>query len=406
VEVDYMDYLDLIEQLQVAADTKVVFLVIDGLGGLPLTPDGMTELEQAHTPNLDKLAVRSLCGLSTPIAPGIEPGSGPGHLSLFGYDPLVYEIGRGVLEALGIGFDLQPNDVAARGNFCTLDENGLVVDRRAGRIPTETNQRLVEKLRTIELPGVQTFVETVKEHRFVLVLRGEGLEDGLTETDPLVTGKPQLTVEARRAEAEPTAALVNRWLAKAHELLAGGHPANGCNLRGLAKDPGLPQMDEICGWRAGAIATYPMYRGVAKLIGMDVLATGDTIEDEVETLKGHWADYDFFFFHVKKTDSYGEDGNFPARVEVIEHVDHLLPDILALEPNVIVITGDHSTPAKLKSHSWHELPVLLWAEDMRPDNVTQFGERPCMLGGLGHIRHVDLLPLAMAYARRLKRYGA
>ncbi|MFN2131399.1 MAG: 2,3-bisphosphoglycerate-independent phosphoglycerate mutase [Anaerolineae bacterium] len=401
-----MDYLDLIRELHVDADTKVVLLVMDGLGGLPLTEDGMTELEQAHTPNLDKLAARSLCGLSTPVAPGIEPGSGPGHLSLFGYDPLEHEIGRGVLEALGIGFDLRPEDIAARGNFCTLDENGLVVDRRAGRIPTETNMRLVSKLRTISLPGVQTFVETVKEHRFVLVLRGEGLVDGLTETDPLVTGKPQLKVQALRPEAEPTAALFNRWMQEALKVLADEHPANGCNLRGLAKDPGLPQVGEICGWRAGAIATYPMYRGVAKLTGMDVLPTGDTIDDEVETLKEHWAEYDFFFFHVKKTDSYGEDGNFVAKVEVIEHVDHVLPDILALEPDVIIVTGDHSTPAKLKSHSWHELPVLFWAEDIRPDNVTQFGERPCMLGGLGHIRHVDLLPLAMAHARRLTRYGA
>lgn len=401
-----MDYLDLIRELHVDADTKVVLLVMDGLGGLPLTEDGMTELEQAHTPNLDKLAARSLCGLSMPVAPGIEPGSGPGHLSLFGYDPLEHEIGRGVLEALGIGFDLRPEDIAARGNFCTLDENGLVVDRRAGRIPTETNMRLVSKLRTISLPGVQTFVETVKEHRFVLVLRGEGLVDGLTETDPLVTGKPQLKVQALRPEAEPTAALFNRWMQEALKVLADEHPANGCNLRGLAKDPGLPQVGEICGWRAGAIATYPMYRGVAKLTGMDVLPTGDTIDDEVETLKEHWAEYDFFFFHVKKTDSYGEDGNFVAKVEVIEHVDHVLPDILALEPDVIIVTGDHSTPAKLKSHSWHELPVLFWAEDIRPDNVTQFGERPCMLGGLGHIRHVDLLPLAMAHARRLTRYGA
>ncbi|MFN2153727.1 MAG: 2,3-bisphosphoglycerate-independent phosphoglycerate mutase [Anaerolineae bacterium] len=401
-----MDYLDLIRELHVDADTKVVLLVMDGLGGLPLTEDGMTELEQAHTPNLDKLAARSLCGLSTPVAPGIEPGSGPGHLSLFGYDPLEHEIGRGVLEALGIGFDLRPEDIAARGNFCTLDENGLVVDRRAGRIPTETNMRLVSKLRTISLPGVQTFVETVKEHRFVLVLRGEGLVDGLTETDPLVTGKPQLEVQALRPEAEPTAALFNRWMQEALKVLADEHPANGCNLRGLAKDPGLPQVGEICGWRAGAIATYPMYRGVAKLTGMDVLPTGDTIDDEVETLKEHWAEYDFFFFHVKKTDSYGEDGNFVAKVEVIEHVDHVLPDILALEPDVIIVTGDHSTPAKLKSHSWHELPLLFWAEDIRPDNVTQFGERPCMLGGLGHIRHVDLLPLAMAHARRLTRYGA
>jgi 2,3-bisphosphoglycerate-independent phosphoglycerate mutase len=396
----------LMKELHVENESKVILLVMDGLGGLPLTPDGKTELEQAHTPNLDALAKRGLCGLSTPVAVGIEPGSGPGHLSLFGYDPLVYDIGRGVLEALGIGFDLQPDDIAARGNFCTLDENGLIADRRAGRIPTELNQQLVQKLRTIELPGVQTFVETVKEHRFVLVLRGEGLEDGLTETDPLETGKPPMPVRALRPEAEGTAALVNRWVAQAREILADEHPANGINLRGLAKDPGLPQMRDIYGWRAGAIATYPMYRGVAKLVGMDVLPTGETIEDEIETLREHWDGYDFFFVHVKKTDSFGEDGNFDARVEVIEHVDHVLPDILALEPDVVVITGDHSTPAKLKRHSFHELPALIWAEDMRPDDVIAFGERPCMHGGLGHIRHVDLLALAMAYADRLSRYGA
>ena len=401
-----MDYLDLMKKLHVESDTKVLLLVLDGLGGLPLTPDGETELEQAHTPNFDALAARGICGLSTPIAPGIEPGSGPGHLSLFGYDPLVHEIGRGVLEALGIGFDLQPDDVSARGNFCSLDENGLITDRRAGRIATEINARLVEKLRAIQLPGVETFVETVKEHRFVLILRGEGLQDGLTETDPLVTGKPRMPVRALRPEAEPTAALVNEWMAQASRILADERPANGCNLRGLAKDPGLPKMGELYGWKAGAIATYPMYRGVAKLVGMDVLPTGDTIEDEIETLRTHWDAHDFFFFHVKKTDSYGEDGNFDARVEVIEHVDHVLPDILALGPDVILVSGDHSTPAKLKSHSWHELPVLLWAKDIRPDRVTAFGERPCMQGGLGHTRHVDLLPLAMAYARRLKRYGA
>jgi 2,3-bisphosphoglycerate-independent phosphoglycerate mutase len=401
-----MDYLDLMKQLHTEANTKIVLLVMDGLGGLPLTPDGKTELELAHTPNLDDLARRGICGLSTAIAPGIEPGSGPGHLSLFGYDPLVYDIGRGVLEALGIGFDLQPDDLAARGNFCSLDENGLITDRRAGRIATEINVKLVEKLRQIELPGVTTFVETVKEHRFVLVLRGEGLVDGLTETDPLITGKPPMPVRALRPEAESTADLVNQWVSEARRVLADERPANGCNLRGLAKDPGLSKMGDLYGWKAGAIATYPMYRGVAKLVGMDVLPTGDTIESEVETLKEYWADYGFFFFHVKKTDSYGEDGNFDARVEVIEHVDHVLPDMLALEPDVIVVTGDHSTPAKLKRHSFHELPVLFWAADMRPDDVTAFGERPCMKGGLGHIRHVDLLPLAMAYGGRLKRYGA
>jgi 2,3-bisphosphoglycerate-independent phosphoglycerate mutase len=264
----------------------------------------------------------------------------------------------------------------------------------------------VEKLRAIELPGVQVFVEPVKEYRFVLVLRGEGLADGLTETDPQMTGKPPLPIEALRPEAEHTAALFNQWMVEARKILADEHPANGCNLRGLAQDPNLPKMADIYGWKAGAIATYPMYRGIAKLVGMDVLATGDTIEDEIETLKEHWDAYDFFFFHVKKTDSYGEDGNFDARVGVIEHVDHVLPDLLALKPDVLLVSGDHSTPAKLKSHSWHELPVLLWAEDVRPDGLTQFGERACMRGGLGHIRHVDLLPLAMAYGGRLAKYGA
>lgn len=305
-----MDYLDLMQELHIPSKSKVLLLVMDGLGGLPLTLDGKTELEQAHTPNLDALAARGICGLSTPVAPGITPGSGPAHLSLFGYDPLVHQIGRGVLEALGIGFDLHPNDIAARGNFCSLDKNGLITDRRAGRIPSEVGVRLVNKLQAIRLPGVEAFVEPVKEYRFALILRGEGLYDGLTETDPQVTGKPPLPVKALRPEAERAAALINQWMDQARQILADEHPANGCNLRGLARDPGLPKMSEVYGWKAGAIATYPMYRGVAKLVGMDVLPTGETIEDEVETLKQHWNAYDFFFFHVKKTDSFGEDGNF------------------------------------------------------------------------------------------------
>jgi 2,3-bisphosphoglycerate-independent phosphoglycerate mutase len=401
-----MDYLDLMKRLHIPNDSKVLLLVLDGLGGLPMTPEGQTALEAAHSPNLDALAAEGICGLSTAVAPGITPGSGPGHLGLFGYDSLTYEIGRGVLEALGIGFDLQPQDLAARGNFCTLDENGLIVDRRAGRIPSEVGAKVVEVLQQTSLPGYEVFVELVKEYRFMLVLRGEGLVDGLTETDPQRTGVAPLPVEALRPEAEATAALVNQWMAQARELLADQHPANGCNLRGLAKDPGLPKMGDIYGWKAGAIATYPMYRGVAKLVGMDVLPTGDTIASEVETLRKHWDAYEFFFFHVKKTDSYGEDGNFDGRVHVIEELDGLLPEIMSLKPDVVLVTGDHSTPAKLKSHSWHELPVLFWGDHVRRDAVTTFGERPCMAGGLGHIRHVDLLPLAMAYAERLIKYGA
>ncbi|MBO9369672.1 MAG: 2,3-bisphosphoglycerate-independent phosphoglycerate mutase [Chloroflexi bacterium] len=402
-----MDSLERIRELTVESRSKILLLVMDGLGGLPITPGGPTELEAAHTPNLDALAARSICGMSIPIAPGITPGSGPAHLALFGYDPFRYEIGRGVLEALGIGFDLQPQDIAARGNFCTLDpETGVITDRRAGRIPTEVGARLCAKLRAIQFPDVQVFVEPVKEYRFVLVLRGEGLEDGLTETDPQQVGKPPLPVYPTRPEAARTAELLNEWLAQARQLLADEYPANGCNLRGMAKDPGLPKMPDIYRMRCAAIATYPMYRGVAKLAGMDVLPTGETLEDQVETLKAHWSEYDFFFFHVKKTDSAGEDGDFQRKVEVIEHVDRLIPDILALGPDVIIVTGDHSTPALWKAHSWHELPVLLWSRYACPDDVTQFGERACMRGGLGHIRHVDLMPLAMAYAGRLTKFGA
>ncbi len=401
-----MNNLDLMRELAIEGKTKILLLVLDGVGGLPLTPEGPTELEAAHTPNLDALAARSICGMSMPVAPGIAPGSGPGHLALFGYDPLRYEIGRGVLEALGIGFDLQPNDLAARGNFCTLDAAGLITDRRAGRIPTEVCVRLCEKLRRIQLPGVETFVEPVKEYRFLLVLRGEGLYDGLTETDPQQVGKPPLPVQPLRPEAARAAELFNQWMAEARKLLADEYPANGCNLRGIARDPGLPKMPDIYKLRCGAIATYPMYRGVAKLVGMDVLPAGETIEDEVATLKQYWGEYDFFFFHVKKTDSRGEDGDFAGKVEVIEHFDALLPEILSVEPDVIIVTGDHSTPALWKAHSWHELPVLLWSRYIRPDGVKQFGERPCMAGGLGHIHHTDLLPLAMAHAGRLTKFGA
>ena len=405
--------LELMSRLSEEEKTKILMVVLDGLGGLPMTPEGPTELEAARTPNLDALAARSICGMSTAVAPGITPGSGPGHLSLFGYDPIKCLVKRGVLSALGIGFDLQPGDLAARGNFCSVDpETGEITDRRAGRIGSELGARLCEKLNEVQLDGVdRVFVEPVKEYRFALILRGEGLEDGLTDTDPQETGVPPLPVKATRPEAEETAELVNRWLKKARAVLAedaeeNDHPANSCNLRGLAKEPGLPKMREIYKLRCACIATYPMYKGVSKLAGMEVLSTGSTIEEEVATLKENWDDYDFFFFHVKKIDSRGEDGDFDAKAAVIEHFDAVLPDMLALEPDVVIVTGDHSTPALWKNHSWHELPVLLWSRYVRPDDTETFGERPCMRGGLGHIYHVDLMPLAMANAGRLEKYGA
>jgi 2,3-bisphosphoglycerate-independent phosphoglycerate mutase len=402
-----MKQMDVMKELHVPSDKKIVMLVLDGLGGLP-NRDNKTELEAAHTPNMDALSRDSICGLSIPISPGITPGSGPGHLGLFGYDPLEYQIGRGVLEALGIGLSLTPKSLAARGNFCSLDPvTGVITDRRAGRIPTEKCAHLVEKLSTInKIDDIGITVRPVKDYRFALILEGEGLEDGLTETDPQRTGLKPLKVEPLHPGAKKAADILNKWIEKAFALLKNDMPANGCTLRGIAKDPGLATYREVYGLTACAIATYPMYKGLARLVGMDVLDAGDTITTELNTLKANWESYDFFFFHVKKTDSAGEDGNFDAKVKVIEEVDAIIPEILALKPNVLIITGDHSTPAAQKSHSWHELPLLFYGDNIRVDAVTQFGERACMNGGLGHIRHVDIMPLAMAHADKLTKFGA
>jgi 2,3-bisphosphoglycerate-independent phosphoglycerate mutase len=402
---------ELMKALHMSAGTKIVQLVLDGLGGLPRELDGKTELEAARTPNLDALAARSQLGLAVPVAPGVTPGSGPAHLSLFGYDPLEYDVGRGVLSALGIGFDLHPEDVAARGNFCTIDEGGLITDRRAGRIPTEFNQKLVALLRDIELPDVHIFVETVKEYRFVLVLRptgGQTFEANILDTDPQKTGVPSLPARAEDEASESAAALVNDWIAAAREILKDHPPANSLNLRGLAKDPGLPKFGDVFGLKAAAIATYPMYKGVAKLVGMDVLpVAGETLEDEVDTLRAHWEQYDYFFFHVKKSDSAGEDGDFQRKASILEHVDAaVVPAILDMDPDVLVVTGDHSTPSELKSHSWHPVPTLLWSRYCLPDGVAEFGERACGRGSLGVFPATDELPLALGHALRLNKYGA
>jgi len=402
-----MNQIELMMELHVPSDKKIVLLIMDGLGGLPGS-GGQTELEAASKPNMDKLAKDSILGLSTPIAPGITPGSGPGHLGLFGYDPLGYQIGRGVLEALGIGMQLNTKSLAARGNFCTIDPaTGAITDRRAGRIPTSECVRLVQKLAAIDrLEDADVITRPVKDYRFVLVLEGDGLEDGLSETDPQKVGLKPLKINPLHDGATKSARILNAWVEKAFAILKDEPRANACTLRGIAKDPGLPSYAEVYGLKACAIATYPMYKGLARLVGMDVQEAGDTIEEEVATLKANWAKYDFFFFHVKKTDSAGEDGNFEAKVKVIENTDRIIPDILALKPDVFIITGDHATPSALKSHSWHALPILLYADNIMVDTCTRFGERACMQGGLGHIRHVDIMPLAMAHADKLTKFGA
>ncbi|HEC23993.1 MAG TPA: 2,3-bisphosphoglycerate-independent phosphoglycerate mutase [Chloroflexi bacterium] len=409
-----MANFDLMRQLATESGGKIILLVMDGLGGLPLEVDGPTELEAAVTPNLDRLAREGSTGLSIPIARGIEPGSGPGHLALFGYDPLTYEIGRGALEAAGIGLEVRVGDVAARGNFCTVDENGVIVDRRAGRIPTEKGAEACATLQEIELPGVEMIVREVKEHRFVLLLRGEGLSPALMDTDPGKTGVAPFPARpvpeaADDPAAQHTAELVNEFLAQAREKLRGHHPANMVTLRGFATDPALPQFKDVYKLTAACVAVYPMYKGVSRLIGMDIIETTahDEPLDEFNRVAATWDSHDFVFVHIKYTDSRGEDGKFDAKVAVIEQVDAALPALLDLNPDVLIVTGDHSTPAKLRSHSFHPVPTLIWAPatHMR-DNVTGFGERQCMGGALGQFPATDLMPLALAHARRLKRFGA
>ena len=397
---------DLIRELREDNPTKIVLLVADGLGGLPLEPGGKTELESARTPNLDALAREGVCGLSIPVLPGITPGSGPGHLGLFGYDPLEHRIGRGILEALGIHFDVGPRDVAARGNFCTVDDKGRITDRRAGRPTTERCQEMCRLLQQVRVPGVEVFVEPVREHRFVVVFRGEGLGDAVNDTDPQQTGLAPLPARGGDAASQKTAEAVNRFAAEAGRVLKGQAPTNMVTLRGLARYPRIDTLKDIYGLRAVAIAVYPMYKGLARLVGMDIADAGSTLGDQVEALRRLWDRYDFFFLHYKYTDSTGEDGNFAAKVEMIERLDAEVPKVRALNPDVLLVTGDHSTPSKLKSHSWHPVPVVLWARTCRPDAVTEFGESQCLRGGLGQLPAMYLLPLAMAHALRLGKYGA
>ena len=398
--------LDDLKALARPAQTKIVLLVLDGLGGLSRAGDGKTELEAARTPNLDRLAAQGNLGLADPVAPGITPGSGPGHLGLFGYDPLQYRIGRGVLEAVGIDLEMTERDLAARGNFCTVDARGVITDRRAGRIPTEACARLTPLLEKIGIPGLELIVRPVREHRFVVLFRGEGLEEGLSETDPQETGKPPLPVQAEAPQAKKAADIVNQFVAEARRVLAAEHPANMILLRGFSKYPRLPKLTEIYGVRAAVIAVYPMYRGLAKLAGMQAVKTGDTVADEFTSLESVYGDFDFFFVHVKKTDSAGEDGNFDKKVSIIEEVDAEIPRLLALRPDVVVVTGDHSTPAAFKAHSWHPVPVLLWSKWCRPDGAPRFTERECRYGNIGHVRAAELMPLIMAHAERLTKFGA
>lgn len=390
--------------------SKIVLFVWDGLGGIPITPGGKTELETARTPNADRLLAQGASGLLEPVYPGITPGSGPGHLGLFGYDPLEYQIGRGALEAVGIGFDFRTGDVAARLNFCTLGADGKITDRRAGRIPTEESKRVVEKLaRNVKkVDGVEVLWAPVKEHRALVVLRGEGLGDGLDDTDPQIEGVPPLDVRTNRDDAASarTAKIANKVLKAAMQAVADEKKANGILARGFAMRPNWPTMQERFGVRAAVVAGTPMYRGVAKLVGMETLDACNDVTKDVASMAAAWDRYDYFFIHFKSTDKAGEDGNFDGKVHYIEEADAAIPLIEKLGPDVLIVTADHSTPAAMKGHSWHPVPLLLWAKTARHDGLKKFCELSCRLGNLGLQPSRYLMPLALAHAGRLAKFGA
>ena len=402
--------LELMRSLAQKTESRIVLLVMDGVGDIPAVDlGGLTPLEAARTPNLDRLAPRAALGLIDPVMPGVTPGSGPGHTALFGYDPLAHLVGRGVLEGLGIGFEFTSSDVAARFNFATVDGRGLLVDRRAGRIASGEAAALCARLEDAipSLDGVEVIVRPVKEHRGVVVFRGEGLGASLPDTDPQALGVPPLAPRGLDAASDRTARAAAGFLGRASEVLRSEPKANAVLLRGFSRYDPLPSFSDVFRLDAAAIAVYPMYRGLARLAGMQVLDAGSTLADQAAALGHAWSRHDYFFVHVKKTDSCGEDGNAKGKVEVVEEVDRVLvPAILDLAPDVLAITADHSTPCALKSHSFHPVPLLLWSSTVRPDSIPRFTERDCARGGLGRLPGKHLMPLMMGYAGKLRKYGA
>ena len=402
----------LYSELTLKTKSKLVLLVLDGLGDLAVAQNGfMTPLEAAVTPNLDAIAKTGAQGRMIPVAPGITPGSGPGHLALFGYDPLEFQVGRGVIEALGLGLELQAGDVAARANFCTLDAKGIVTDRRAGRIETEVCEELCELLasKVKKVGDAEVIIKAGKGHRFVVIFRGPGLEGPLTDADPHHEGAPIPVVEpvdAKSAKAIKAAGLIKEFYKLALPVIAHKNPANGFLMRGIAHQPHIPTFEQRYQLKPGCIAVYPMYKGLAQLVGMTKLEGPQTIAQQFERYIKEYDNYDYFFIHYKYTDMYGEDGNFEAKKKAIEELDAALPILMKKKPDVLAITGDHSTPCPMKGHSWHPQPVLLTSKCSGWDKLDRFTETGANTGSFGVFEAKFLMRLMQANAGMFDKFGA
>jgi len=404
-----MSNFELISSISKKTSSKIVFLVVDGLGGLIHHDIGMTELEAASTPNLDRLARTGTTGLTIPVEHGVTPGSGPGHLALFGYDPFKYQIGRGILEALGLEMQVGQNSIAGRGNYCLLDAEGKITDRRAGRLSTEQNLELTETLSNINIDGTTIDIKAGKEHRAAIVFNPTNdakFSDQITDSDPQQTNVFPNQVKAITKNASETASIIQSFLEQANTILRESSEANGIILRGFSSKPKIPLMKKIYKLNPVCIASYPMYKGLSQMLGMSVAPTGDTFADQLDTLEDQWENHDFFFVHYKPTDSAGEDGNFTEKVNALESLDQELPKILQLDPDVLVVAGDHSTPSVMAGHSWHPVPFVISSAMNQNGETEKFTEREAKKGALGTIQATDLMPLALAHSGKLEKFGA
>jgi 2,3-bisphosphoglycerate-independent phosphoglycerate mutase len=411
-ETNFMNLDALYSELTLKTKAKLALVVLDGLGDLATPQQSrLTPLEAAATPNLDALAKDSAQGRMIPVAPGITPGSGPGHLGLFGYDPLEFQVGRGVIEALGLGVELKPGDVCARANFASLDPKGIVTDRRAGRIPTETCEKLCAMLsaKIKQIGDTQVIIKAGKEHRFVVVFRGQGLEGPLTDADPNREGFAIPAVKPRdpsNPKQVKMAGLIAEFYKAALPVIAKEKPANGFLMRGIAHQPDIPLFEQRYLLKPACLAVYPMYKGLAQLVGMKKIEGPQTIKEQFERYLAEYNNFDFFFIHYKYTDKYGEDGNFDAKKKAIEEFDAALPILLQKPPDVLAITGDHSTPCAVKGHSWHPQPVLLHSALSGSDKLERFTETGANQGSLGVFESKYLIRLMQANARMFDKFGA
>ena len=404
---------------------KVVLVIIDGLGDRPISElKDQTPLEAANTPNLDYFATNGITGIMNAIDVGIRPGSDTSHLAIFGYDPETHYTGRGIFEAAGIGMELKKGDIALRGNFATVTEDLIIVDRRAGRI--ENVSKLADALNGMKIDGVRFFVKAGVMHRAGVVLRGSNLSHMVSDNDPHEVGVKVKQVKAldNTEEAKFTASVINKFLEEAHKILKEHEvnkkrrkerllEANYILLRGASKLTHFEPFEKKYKLKACCIAGAGLYKGIAKVLGMDVLqvkgATGTANTDinaKFIAAKKALAKYDFVFVHIKYADNYAEDGNVFGKLKFIEKIDDALIHLIGIKDTLIVITADHSTPCKLKAHSGDPVPIVMFGEGVRTDKVKEFNERSCMQGGLGRIKGKDLMNEILNLIGKAKLYGA